>query len=240
MDEQSNWRGNDSPSNKRHWSPSDIRRRRLLDTVRIKIPKKSMNDKAAVLDDLLLQFAAKRKKNGLADDCQAHIKDRFNFVKKPEMKPQSLSKKNIQNAALRMKDGDDKISDLVTDIKSSKFRISSDPSVDCNITHGVATLSCYSNIPRITAVTEDLSDAPLQDCSRPQITNKLENISIHCDPKTYDNGTTNQQINNEFLDQTSRLSLDKNVSNGSGATAAHQQQQAIVECSTNCSRRFIE
>ncbi|XP_014221463.1 uncharacterized protein LOC106648847 isoform X2 [Trichogramma pretiosum] len=172
MDEQSNWRGNDSPSNKRHWSPSDIRRRRLLDTVRIKIPKKSMNDKAAVLDDLLLQFAAKRKKNGLADDCQAHIKDRFNFVKKPEMKPQSLSKKNIQNAALRMKDGDDKISDLVTDIKSSKFRISSDPSVDCNITHGVATLSCYSNIPRITAVTEDLSDAPLQDCSRPQITNK--------------------------------------------------------------------
>lgn len=78
---------------------------------------------------------------------------------------------------MRMKD-DSQVSELVTQIKSSKFKITEDPKKDFSLTRGVATISCYDKIPREPAV--DLSDDNSLD-DRPDVTEKLDNVSIHCD-----------------------------------------------------------
>ncbi|KAJ8686933.1 hypothetical protein QAD02_022727 [Eretmocerus hayati] len=147
-----------------------------------KFPKHNMHMKARVLEDLLSKF--KKNPNGLlrrVDCCEGSINDKLHSVKKSVPKARRLFHKNTLNDRVKIFKEQESIygvSNLVTELKSSKFKITSDSQVDFNIVKGVNTMSCYDKIPRVPVdILEDGNSLE----SRPDVTQKLENISIECD-----------------------------------------------------------
>ena len=114
-------------------------------------------------------------------------------------------------------------------MKSSKFKLNGESKVDFNLSRGMSTLTCFSKKPRTTTSSEDLSESPLKDCNNPEVTRKLETISIDCDSDAYKNGSvlnSNKPLCTDIVEQTSCISLDVGA-----ATANHQQ--AVVEPQTS-------
>lgn len=130
------------------------------------------------------------------------------------------TKRNLENAITQMMKRDEynamgqKISDLVTKIESTKFKVTEDPKIDFNIARGVSTMSCYDNVPREPPV--EMGDGIVLE-SRPDVTKKLENVSIH-EPYHINNDAIPQQtLSTDLIDQTVSLDIGANAQNQCGS-----------------------
>lgn len=132
------------------------------------------------------------------------------------------------------KENEKNISDLVTVIKSTKFKIAADSKTDFSVTRGVSTLSCYDKIPREPSV--DVADSNSCD-SRPDVTEKLGNVSIDCD--LYDVSSTRANRAPACLDlikQTVSLDICANVQNNQTGSPIPIVEPSLI----NFSSRFRE
>lgn len=157
-------------------------------------------------------------------------------MKRPETKVQSLCKKNLQTAVTMLKqENNQNISELVTVIRSPKFKITADPKTDFNINRAVSTMSCFDKIPR--APTTDVADGDSCD-SRPDVTKKMENINIDCDLYDVNNTSANHAPPcMDLIKQTVSLDICANVQNNqTGSNNAIVEPQSLI----NFSSRFRE
>ncbi|XP_003426589.2 selenocysteine insertion sequence-binding protein 2-like [Nasonia vitripennis] len=208
------WREtSDEKTSSKQWTPIEVLRHRLYDKVQVKPPARDMKLKMAMHRDLLRHFSRNKDR-----DAKDHIKDRFNFVQKPRGKV-ICAKKNVSNAGLIFKREyenhimDAKISDLVTKIDSPKFKVAEDPKIDFNIARAVSTMSCYDNVHREPPV--EMGDGTVLD-SRPDVTKKLENVSIH-DPYHINDAVPQKTLCMSLIDQTVSLDISANAQNQPGS-----------------------
>lgn len=122
------------------------------------------------------------------------------------------------------------ISDLVSVINSKKFKIAADATRDFSLTRSIATLSCYDNIPREPSV--DVADSNSCD-SRPDVTEKLGNVSIDCD--LYDVSSTRANHAAPCMDlikQTVSLDICANVQNNQTGSPVPIVEPSLIKFSS--------
>jgi hypothetical protein len=132
-------------------------------------------------------------------------------VQKSDTKPHNYYK--LQNAALLLKD-DNKISELVTQIKSSNFKITTD------------NINCLDKTQREPSL--DMHDGNSLDI-RPGMPGTLENVSIYCDSYHMNDNTNNKPPCMDFVGKAVSLDIGANVQTASQLTVI--EPQSIIDFS---------
>ncbi|XP_014205456.1 uncharacterized protein LOC106637258 [Copidosoma floridanum] len=181
--EKYSWRENgESPSQVEARRLTKASRNKICTAVRTKYPKKSMCTKAMVLSDLISHFA-KRNPNSHSACREALQNKSLHIIKKPKLSVVPLRGESIKKAAAMLLNSasENQVSELVTVMKSSKFKITDQRNAgDLSAAQqGISSLSCYDKTPR--ELRPEIGDCEPVDCYQPEVTRKLEDISIECD-----------------------------------------------------------